>query len=358
MKCPSCFNNQKLKEGMVCKSCGYKFALNPKEEPYISDAAFQNVIDRLSGAKTTAGPGEERQEYYFTKNQLYSQLHRAAKNKSRSNRLGCSVGIAMAVLFASVLVFAAAGIWWSPIVFVIAGIIGVIVLWTRRAKVKHENIEKIVRTYRGRHPIERLADGTRFKKLGAEGLDQEILEYAPERILIVQRDDMADMLLLNRFHFDNKTLVVSANKYPQRAFAAMQHFHEKNPDIPVQLVHDASREGLFMEEKLTGDPSWNLKGKNVTDLGLFVHDVDRLKDPVWIPDSTRGPGSPAHDPVGKKAKENVAQRFAMPVDAAPPAAMMGGLGLAMVAGMALLSNELLAYQDQYARSAAGSGGYG
>jgi len=62
-------NNQKYKEGMVCKSCRYRFALNPKTTPYITDMAFKNAIDRVSG----------NGQYHFTYNQLFAQVYRIKK---------------------------------------------------------------------------------------------------------------------------------------------------------------------------------------------------------------------------------------------------------------------------------------
>ena len=50
----------------------------------------------------------------------------------------------------------------------------------------------------------------------------------------------------------------------------------------------------------------------------------------------------------------------MPLDVAPPMAMMAGMGLALAVGSALLSEELFAEQMQRGATgwAAGSGGFG
>ena len=47
-----------------------------------------------------------------------------------------------------------------------------------------------------------------------------IRTYAPERILVVERDDLVDMLIRNRFHLTAKAVVVSRTGYPERVFAA------------------------------------------------------------------------------------------------------------------------------------------
>jgi len=69
MKCPECMNNQRYKEGMVCKSCRYRFAFDPYDCTGITDMAFKNAIDRVSG----------NGQYYFTYNQIFVQVYRIIK---------------------------------------------------------------------------------------------------------------------------------------------------------------------------------------------------------------------------------------------------------------------------------------
>ena len=64
MKCPKCGRNQKVKDGLTCGGCQYRFSFNPKESPTkgVTDGKFEACIQAAS-QKDTA---------YFTRNQLYA----------------------------------------------------------------------------------------------------------------------------------------------------------------------------------------------------------------------------------------------------------------------------------------------
>jgi hypothetical protein len=355
MKCPQCQANQKYSEGMICNSCGYQFALNPKEVPRITDIAFKIALDRLSGYG----------QHYFTYYQLYAQIYRLLGKKDRKGRIGCIIALAIIGLLitfmGSALVKEISGFgWWLPALLLILVVVGIVKYARRPIKVSPGTVVKVINTYQELHPTEQLVDGKRFEGRELTKVDPEIFRYAPEQILIVQRNDIADMLLLNRFHFENKTLVVSANKYPQDAFLACQQFLLQHPDIPISIIHDASSEGLKMKEKLLADKSWNLEGKRIQDMGLFPEDLDQIKNPIWLPMSvaTLKPGGKVR--TYESAEENVRQGLRMPVDVAPPRAMMGAMTIAMAMGFALLSEELLGEMERQGTRGgdAGGGGYG
>lgn len=342
MKCPKCQNNQKFKYGMICNMCRYHFALNPKEKYGISDAAFKAVLDKLSGGG----------HYYFTYNQLYAQVYRLIKKKHHTGFLGAScLGVIITVAGSAILIGGFGLGWKSCSALFFTAMVLAYFIGRRPFKLEYHIPAQKIETYKNIHPLDNLADGTKFKHLNKMGLDAEFLKHAPERILIVEHDDMVDMLLLNRFHFDNKTLVLSAQKYPYAAFEACQGFLANHPDIPVLLIHDCSEAGLQMQGKLLTDQSWNLEGKNINNMGLHPKDVEKLKSPIWIPKNKDEKISAQGPPP-----ENIDQGFKMPLDIAPPSAMMGTLGVAAIAGMALLSEELLAMQQENAKGTASFGG--
>ncbi|MFC1858404.1 hypothetical protein ACFL9U_10340 [Thermodesulfobacteriota bacterium] len=348
MKCPNCDANRKYKEGMVC-GCGYRFALNPKEPPNLTDIAVKKIIDRISDLDTK----------YFTYNQLYAQIYRLIQKKKRR---GCLVGsiVLCIISFMVLLMFSIESESYLPFLFLIAIIAAIVWRYRRAPKVSPADVAKAIHVYQASHLMDKLVDGKQFLEMDPNGFDKEILQFAPERILIADRDDTVDMLLLNRFHFENKALILSAQKYPQPAFAACQYFLTKFPDLPVILVHDASKKGYQMKQRLLEDKSWNLEEQNVEDLGLHPWDVEPLKDPIWMPEDISSLSGKAIASPGKSAAEKIRQGFIMPLDAAQPRAMMGMMGLAMVTGTALLSEEFLAAQRQDAVGSDGAwgGGFG
>jgi hypothetical protein len=200
-----------------------------------------------------------------------------------------------------------------------------------------------------------LAKGDRFAgDVPKEQIQQELFSYAPQRILIVPSNEMVDMLVLNHFHIENKAAIISSTKYPQHVFSACQKMLEKHPEIPVEVVHDASQSGQLLVETLKADPSWNLGDKEVKDLGLFPKDVQAMKTPVWIP----GPTTPKTSFLGGNTEANMNAGMRVPIDSVGPNIMMAALGAAIVTGALLLGEELLAKDARAGDSAGGSDSFG
>lgn len=353
MKCPSCGNNQSFKRGLVCTSCEYEFALHPKLKPYISDKGFIGIVNRLSGPDGN----------YFTYNQLYGALHRVLRKQAMNDRvlgivLAVALGFVASWVVGTVLKITLGTGWWPyPLIFLIGVIIAVRVA-KKKPAADPTLVTEVIRKYTAKHPIERMTDGTRFEDMDIKHLDRELFQFAPERILILERNDMVDMLLLNRFHVENKTLVVSLQRYPKRAYQGVKHFLSKNPELPVHIMHDASKEGLKMKETLENRKDWQLKGAAITDLGLFPKDVKLLDNPVWRPSGRAAVAGGAARPKATDPQDIIAEGYRMPVDVAPPRAFMGTAALAMLTGAALLSPELLAQQQHVTGDGAASGGFG
>jgi len=350
VKCPQCKGDQKYKEGMVCGSCGWEFTLDPKVKPYMSDMAFHMAQERLSGP---AGN-------WFTYNQLYAGVHRMLEKKKQWG-MGSVVLITGVVFFISLIPADILGIGlWLPILCAALTTAACIFYSKRPLKIRRSTISRIIGSYHAKHPPDRMADGKQFETAEPNGFDEKFLDFAPERILIVERNTLADMLLLNRFHFENKTLVLSAQKYPSAAFSACQNTLSQFPNTPVCLIHDASKKGIGLKEKLLADPTWHLGEKQIQDLGLFPEDVARLKRPVWMPPAEKTDGPHDSPSVHKTAAEKIGRGWVMPVDVAPPKAMMSSAALAMTAGLVLLSEELLAEQARqaHAGTATFGGGFG
>ncbi len=340
MKCPRCGSREPIKEGAVCRVCTYFFTLNPNRAPYISDNEFKLAVGRLSGLGIR----------YYTYNQLYAAIHRLARRNTRRRRIKGVVGLAIGLIAVTLLLryHIDSGLgyahWPSTLVFCI-GFLGILGYAVRPIAVSHVSVVNAVSAFRTSNALEHLADGEHFSD-SADVLIDEVVLYAPERVLIVERNDLADMLLLNRFHVENKTMVLSSYRYPTVAFKALQDILNRFPDIPVFLLHDASAEGIRMKERLQADPKWPLHGKGLHDLGLFPEEIKDIKRPVWIPSGRRNLVSGKKSVPAKSPSENIAQGFRMPVDVAPPPALLGTAGMALLTGYPLLSERMRHYRAQ------------
>lgn len=352
MKCPQCGNKQKVKEGMACGKCRYAFALNPKERYGMTDGAFAAILKRLSG------PGGD---LYFTRDQLYAQVYRTLREKHHSRVFGClSVFWAIAAGIGLV-VYAKSHpldirFWLSACAASVAVFLLHRLMKSQPFRLPADIPARWIKIYEAAHPLQRLTDGTLLKRASPPPFEEEFANYAPERILITEHDDTAEMLILNRYHFDQKTLVVSARKHPVQAFHACQRFLERHPDLPVLLVHDCGESGLRLKARLLKDFAWPLKEGTITSLGLQPQDVGRLKHPMWRPPSSLPPETPVRE-TGKPL-DNIRDGYRLPLTSVSPLKFMGGLGLAAGLGLALLSEELLAEQRRNAGNGGGDGGYG
>jgi len=179
--------------------------------------------------------------------------------------------------------------------------------------------------------------------------------------------DLQPIIRQNQIDFTGRTLdyCTQTNDYPDDAKFRWVHefswpvvqFLRAHPDIPVQVVHDASESGLKMKSRLVKDPEWQLADRSVQDLGVYLHDAEKLKAPIWIPESGAAASGARAARKAKTAKERIEAGYSMPVDSAPPKAMLGGVAMAAVAGMALLSDDLMAEHRRQGGTYE-SGGYG
>jgi len=184
----------------------------------------------------------------------------------------------------------------------------------------------LIYRYHGTHPIAGLADGQAF--LHTTETELREFQYAPERILVVERDDLVDMLIRNRFHLSHKTAVVSRSGYPEGVCAACREFLKNHPDTPVQVLHDASTSGFGLTAQLAADPKWEFARQRLIDLGISRVTLDGGSSLPWLsPDTSRSEGTFSANP----AKMLRAGRR-VPVAYIGPEPLLNLLGAAMTTG--------------------------
>ncbi len=319
MRCPECKHTQKYREGTRCKKCGYQFVFR-KSADGITDSALRQMIQRLSDSGQQA----------FTATQLALAICRSWRQK-KGAFIGCGV---VAVVVALLIGFGQHALLGVAVFLILS--IPIIVGWWGRARLPFHKARKLVDRYHQAHPIAALADGRAFRQQTAPA-DLEDPHYAPERILVVERDDLVDMLIRNRFHLNHKTAVVSRSGYPERVFAACREFLRNHPDTPVQVLHDASTAGFALTAQLAADPNWQFARQRLTDLGISRAALDGGSPLPWLPpDASRRNGALSADP----AKMLRAGRR-VPVDYIGPKPLLNLLGAAVVGGALLLTPEML-----------------
>ncbi|EIJ42225.1 hypothetical protein BegalDRAFT_1329 [Beggiatoa alba B18LD] len=351
MRCPNCNHSQRFKDGLTCQKCAYQFALSPKTDG-ISDYVMRQLIQHLSG----------NGQFVFTKNQLSAGLAQFLRRRY-PNLVGCGGCLLMLLFLFSFAIpaflrpYLPAQFLVPPLQYLLILIpisfLAPIILYARLTKesrerytkVPNQRINQIIEKYKHKYSSELdklITDGKAFllpqateKNLNLDKntlVDAVGLHYAPERILVVERDDIVDMLIRNRFHLQSKTAVVSQSGYPTHVFAACKHFVRKQANLPVYVAHDASLFSFQLVERLRKDPRWQFAKERLQDIGFS-------RELVNNPSCKLGWTSPLANKetiFTKEGEEMLRQGMRIYLDAVPPNALNNILGTAVLTGAMLL----------------------
>lgn len=316
MRCPDCNHFQKYRSGTRCGQCGYRFVFRKKTDD-IADFTLRQMIQRLS----------DNGQYAFTATQLALVLCRHWR-RSAWGPIGC--GLIALLVPVGVLIINGQGLI-GALLFVVALPL-IIHLSRRQATVLPFNkASDLIRRYHQAHPIAGLADGTAFAQQSPPLDDLQDLYYAPERILVVERDELVDLLVRNRFHLTAKTAVISQSGYPAHLLAACREFLRRHPQTSVQLLHDASTQGFALAARLAADPQWPLAPHPLADLGIAKDALDRNARLPWLPADPKTEGAYTAD-----HQRMLRAGHRVPVDSLGPKPLLSLLSAAVVSGALLL----------------------
>jgi hypothetical protein len=292
-------NNVVSPFGNKCIKCGTKIKYNTNRvsKVIITDKAFAGAINAVSDGNTL----------FFTPKQLYYQLFRP-RTKPRDIKIGGSSGggfsTVMKLLYFLLIVGAIAGIiasgGFSAAATTLIGLGAVFALLAgthitvngllpRARKVKtladrtplsyqmfkSIMLERWVQTHG--LPPKMLPEGGRARPAGRQPAAPDVAQYSFDRLLVVDSDETADMLLANNLHFETNTPIVSINAYPQDVFENVMGMVRRNPNLKVFCLHDASPEGCRLPIRLREDPRWFPNAQiTILDIGLRPRNVGKL----------------------------------------------------------------------------------
>lgn len=316
MRCPDCSHNQKYRDGTRCGKCGYQFIFRKKDDK-ISDFSLRQMIQRLS----------DNGQYAFTITQLALEICRSWRGKRRL------IGGIIFVTVIALGLFFVTHHWGISLIALVVGLLFAIGTsqWRKTALPFHK-ARVLIDRYHQAHPITELADGMAFRQQTA-AVDLQDLHYAPGRILVVERDELVDLLVRNRFHLTTKTAVVSRSGYPEWVANACQNFLRHHPDTPVQLLHDASLRGFHLSAQLTADPHWILAGHRLVDLGLSSVALNHKIRLPWLPVNDQVKGGV----LSAQHTKMLSAGHRIPVDCLGPKPLLGLLGAAVISGALTLA---------------------
>jgi hypothetical protein len=230
MKCIHCGRKTKYSDRRTtrrCSSCTREFAFEPREGALLADLGFKYAIEAVS----------DEGRLTWSNRHLYYDVCRRVRRRRLLHRL-----------------------LRRPLVSV--------------SPMEFENMLERWTSVHGPMP------GRLSARAFAEGptdddLAREIEDYAFEYLIVCDDDGIADVLLANGFHADNRCAVLSVSGYPAHAFETLMPLLRRRPPASVIAVHDADPEGCNLAARIADDPRWfgGVEAVQIVDAGLRPADA-------------------------------------------------------------------------------------
>jgi hypothetical protein len=272
VKCIRCGVDCKYKDRPDgrCPQCKGHFAFEPKSGDKFTDAAFAAAIDRVSSQ------GHVR----FGAEHVYYELCR----KVGKYRLKLPIFVIFAMI--ALVVITANEAWLVLPVWLAGCVLGLVSNRRKYAGLSMEDFETMFARWCGVHGRPKGIILPKRETSGPQPLaaEPDLADYSFDRAVICDRSRTVDLLLANRFHFENNCAVLSIEGYPPHAFATVRAMLKRNPKLVVFALHDASAEGCRLADRLSRDPDWFQGSARVVDVGLTPAHARHLKG-LWLPAS-------------------------------------------------------------------------
>ncbi|MCC5669966.1 hypothetical protein LC653_40740 [Nostoc sp. CHAB 5784] len=112
--------------------------------------------------------------------------------------------------------------------------------------------------------------------------NSDITAYSFDRLVVCDKDSIAQFLIANNFHFERNCAILSISGYPQNIFEITMQMLGRNPDLQVYALHDCSPQGVSLVYQLRTDAQW-FRDSNVTifDVGILPRQVFKSQK-IWI----------------------------------------------------------------------------
>ncbi len=280
MKCFKCQTDNNLKDRTAnqgkCKSCHHPFVFDPKTHKGVdfTDALFANAIAKASANNTL----------FFTQKQLFYcfEERRAGKPKAQY-AIGCAL-IVFSIIVLIGLVNSPSAFWFIVFLILIGSGIALFTPQVRRRierlkrKQTKGNVDDFKRWVEQWKKVNgKIAKMLQPPKTPTEpaNISEEIKAYSFDRVVVCERDSVAQFLIANNFHFEHNCAVLAIDGYPNNIFHTVMEMLRRNPVLKVYSLHNASPAFVQMTRKLLADPKWfkDWPGVEVYDIGLMPRQV-------------------------------------------------------------------------------------
>lgn len=110
-------------------------------------------------------------------------------------------------------------------------------------------------------------------------INYDLNKYSFNRLIVCEKDEIAQFLIANNFHFENNCAIVSINGYPQKIFETVMQMVKRNRDLKIYAPHDASPDGIKILHTLKTNSDWFADINAVIyDLGLLPRQIFKSKN--------------------------------------------------------------------------------
>ena len=215
---------------------------------------------------------------FFTENQLYLAYARNKVQVSRYIARRGVVGLALIVVGLGTWVYALKVDWGITLVLGIAitlsgvAYVGTGVV-TRRDPAAREPVTRWLGKWQAERQIDKLVAGPALARAGAEYLPARV-----DAVLIVQRDALVDLLLMNDAQRELSALIIAESGYPEALALEARRLLDERSDLKVLVLHDATIAGVGMRARVQKSTTLPLEDREVLDVGLFPADVTWLAE--------------------------------------------------------------------------------
>jgi hypothetical protein len=270
MRCPKCSNDHKRKLGGRCSKCGYNFALDKDRDEGLTDGRFLLAVKRASQAGTK----------FFTENQLHTALCRTLYPWKAGRDAVLSGLVALAI--AGVLLWSDRAAEALFVAFV--GPVFCLAQWFKKSAYRpltRRSVPALIKKMNDAgHSLRRLLQEPTLHQPPPKWSEPDIYKYGVERLLIVQRPLLVDLMVKNGLHAELRALVVSEDGYPSYIHQHAVELAHRREDLPVFLLHDATPYGIRMRIRLQDSADWSFAANRLIDVGAFPADFSALGLPA------------------------------------------------------------------------------
>ncbi len=265
MQCPKCSKQVRRSEKAACPDCGYAFGLDPRDPHGLADLDLL----RLTHQASVGG------QHHFTQNLLYLYY--------------CMERVPMQALW--------------PVAGVLGGVLGFQAMGTRGAMMGAATAAGLV--YHGtkswRPPPPSVLDDV-YDQMSAAGhrlphfITRPLFEFRDEdkyvdhlpraidvdHVIVVDRNELVDWLVLNDLPRRLNALVVSQSGYPNYVLPIAIDLLNLRKSIGVYLLHDSTQSSFAMRKHIADSRLLPTAGHRMFNLGIEPDQVAFMKqlDPI------------------------------------------------------------------------------